>query len=127
MTRYFLAARACAFLACAFLACTALAAGTAEARDAGCRIEQAGRVVLDRTCDFQPDGRDGSFILSPRGGGQGPLFGSVSLVSVSIIEPGLAEVRGLTRDGVNSRWGTAQRSRRDGACWQGDDFRICAR
>ncbi|MDP3545113.1 MAG: hypothetical protein Q8S29_02925 [Phreatobacter sp.] len=99
----------------------------AEARDAGCRIEQAGRVVLDRTCDFAPDGRDGSFTLSPRGGAQGALFGNMSMVSVSVIEPGLAEVRGLTRDGINSRWGTARRSQRDGACWQGDDFRICAR
>ncbi|MGU9979376.1 hypothetical protein ACJ4V0_04950 [Phreatobacter sp. HK31-P] len=98
-----------------------------EARDAGCRIEQAGRVVLDRTCDFAPDGRDGSFTLSPRGGAQGALFGNMSMVSVSVIEPGLAEVRGLTRDGINSRWGTARRSQRDGACWQGDDFRICAR
>ncbi|MGQ3354134.1 MAG: hypothetical protein ACT6XY_01045 [Phreatobacter sp.] len=103
-----------------------LAAG-AQARDAGCRIEQAGRVVFDRTCDFAPDGRDGSFTLSPRGGGQGALFGPILMVSVSVIEPGLAEVRGLTRDGINSRWGTARRSQRDGACWQGDDFRICAR
>lgn len=98
----------------------------ADARDAGCRIEQAGQVVLDRTCDFQPDGRDGSFTLSSRDG-LGALFGRVSMVSVSMIEPGLAEVRGLTRDGLGSRWGMARRSQRDGACWQGDDFRICAR
>jgi hypothetical protein len=104
-----------------------LAPGAAVARDAGCRIEQAGRVVLDRTCDFAPDGRDGSFTLSPRGGGQGALFGPILMVSVSVIEPGLAEVRGLTRDGINSRWGAARRSARDGACWEGSDFRICAR
>lgn len=109
------------------LAALCVLPAAAGARDAGCRIEQAGRVVLDRTCDFSPDGRDGSFTLSPRGGGQGMLFGSISMVSVSVIEPGLAEVRGLTRDGINSRWGTARRSQRDGACWQGDDFRICAR
>lgn len=109
------------------LASAALAAMAvpALARDAGCRIEQAGRVVLDRTCDFQPDGRDGSFSLSARDGGS--LFPGISIVSVSMIEPGLAEVRGLTRDGINARWGTARRSARDGACWQGDDFRICAR
>lgn len=99
----------------------------AAARDAGCRIEQAGRVVLDRTCDFRPEGRDGSFSLSARGGADAPLFRGVSVVSVMIIEPGLADVRGLTTDGINSRWGTARRSARDGACWQGDDFRICAR
>jgi hypothetical protein len=97
----------------------------ALARDAGCRIEQAGRVVLDRTCDFQAEGRDGSFSLSARDGGN--LFPGISVVTLSVIESGLAEVRGLTRDGINSRWGTARRSGRDGACWQGDDFRICAR
>jgi len=101
------------------------AAAPALARDAGCRIEQAGRVVLDRTCDFQAEGRDGSFSLSARDGGS--LFPGMSVVTLSVIEPGLAEVRGLTRDGINSRWGTARRSARDGACWQGDDFRICAR
>lgn len=105
----------------------ACAVTPALARDAGCRIEQAGRVVLDRTCDFQPEGRDGSFTLSARGGADVPLFRGVSVVSVMIIEPGLAEVRGLTTSGINSRWGTARRSDRDRACWQGDDFRICAR
>lgn len=109
-------------------ALTLLAAGaSALARDAGCRIEQAGRVVLDRTCDFQPEGRDGSFTLSARGGADAPLFRGVSVVSVMIVEPGLAEVRGLTTSGVNARWGTARRSDRDRACWEGDDFRICAR
>ncbi|MDP2800898.1 MAG: hypothetical protein Q8O26_03360 [Phreatobacter sp.] len=104
-----------------------VAPGAAAARDVGCRIEQTGRVVLDRTCDFAPNGRDGSFTLSPRGGGQGALFGSILMVSISVIEPGLAEVRGLTRDGINSRWGAARRSVRDGACWEGSDFRVCAR
>lgn len=109
-------------------ALTVLAAGpSALARDAGCRIEQAGRVVLDRTCDFQPEGREGSFTLSARGGTDTPLFRGVSVVSVMIIEPGLAEVRGLTSAGVNARWGIARRSDRDRACWEGDDFRICAR
>lgn len=99
----------------------------AAARDAQCRIEQNGRVALERICDFQPDGRDGSFGLSPRGGGQGALFGPILSVSVSIIDPGVAEVRGLTRDGINSRWGTARRSTTDRACWEGADFRICVR
>lgn len=114
-------------LALATLLAAPLAPAPAEARDAGCRIEQAGRVVLDRTCDFQPEGRDGSFTLSARGGADTPLFRGVSVVSVMVIEPGLAEVRGLTTGGINSRWGTARRSDRDRACWQGDDFRICAR
>lgn len=112
--------------ACLGLALLPMLTASAEARDAGCRIETGGRVVLDRTCNFEPDGRDGSFVLSPRGG-QGALFAGVSMITVSVIEPGVAEVRGLTRDGINARWGTARRSPRDGACWQGDDFRICAR
>jgi hypothetical protein len=35
-------------------------------------------------------------------------------------------VRGLTTDGINSRWGTALRSKADPACWKGSDFEICA-
>lgn len=116
-----------ATLAAIALALSAGFSGPVMARDAGCRIEQAGRVVLDRTCDFQAEGRDGSFSLTPRGGGPGALFAGISTVTLMVISPGLVEVRGLTRDGINSRWGTARRSARDGACWQGDDFRICAR
>ena len=48
----------------------------------------------------------------------------MEILSVSIVEisRGTAEVSGVTRDGINSRWGQA---RRDGACWSGEDFRIC--
>lgn len=99
----------------------------AFARDARCRIEENRRVVFEGICDFTPDGRQGSFGLSPRGGGQGPLYGPILSVSVWVTEPGVAEVRGLTRDGINSRWGAARRSTSDPACWDGEDFRICAR
>ncbi|QCI66354.1 hypothetical protein [Phreatobacter stygius] len=101
------------------------AAAPAVARDVSCRIEQQGKVVLDRTCDFQADGRDGSFVLSARGR-HGNLLPRISMVTVSVVSPGVAEVRGLTLDGINSRWGEARRSARDGACWEGSDFRICA-
>lgn len=99
----------------------------AAARDARCRIEENRRVVFEGICDFTPDGREGSFGLSPRGGSQRPLYGSILSVSVWVMEPGVADVRGLTRDGINSRWGTARRSTSDPACWDGSDFRICAR
>lgn len=108
-------------LAAALLVCNA-----AQARDARCEITQAGQRVVNGVCDFEPDGRDGSFALSARGK-RGALFGSVLSVSVSVITPGVAEVRGLTRAGVNSRWGEARRARNDPACWTGADFRICAR
>lgn len=98
----------------------------ALARDARCEIAENNRVMFNRICDFQPDGRDGSFSLAPRGG-NGVLYGEILFVSVSVIAPGQAEVRGLTRAGVNSRWGQARRSPSDPACWAGEDFRVCAR
>jgi len=104
----------------------ALCCTGAMARDARCEITSSGRVVFNRICDFQPDGRDGSFSLSPRNGA-GALYGDILSVSVSVISPGLAEVRGLTRAGINSRWGQARRSQSDPACWAGEDFRVCAR
>ncbi|WP_017295364.1 hypothetical protein [Geminocystis herdmanii] len=45
---------------------------------------------------------------------------------MAIIKSGVAEVRGLTTAGINSRWGEARRSKSDKACWVGDDFTICA-
>jgi len=51
----------------------------------------------------------------------------VVLISVTMISPGVAEVRGLTRAGINSRWGEARRSTQDRSCWTGSDFQICAR
>ena len=46
-------------------------------------------------------------------------------ISLDIERRGVAEVRGLTLDGINSRWGEARRSTKDKACWLGDDFSIC--
>ena len=94
-------------------------------RIVNCRIESAGEVQFNGRCRFTPDGRSGSFSLGNIGG-QGALYGSILVVSVSIVSRGLAEVRGLTRAGINSRWGEARRSTRDRACWVGSDFRICA-
>ena len=55
----------------------------------------------------------------------GTLLAGANPVTVSIIEPGLAEVRGLTETGINSRWGTARQSTDDPACWDGADFQLC--
>ena len=111
----------------AVAAITLLAAGhAAQARDARCEIAEDNRIVYNRICDFQPDGRDGSFSLSAANR-QTALDGEILMGTGSVIEPGLAEVRGLTRAGVNSRWGQARRSRSDPACWAGDGFRVCAR
>lgn len=98
---------------------------TARAKMASCRIVSQGAVQFSGRCRFIAE-RGGSFTLR-RARGRGPLYGSILSVTVAIIGRGVAEVRGLTRDGINSRWGRAVRSRRNRACWVGRGFRVCAR
>lgn len=83
-------------------------------------------IGLDRyegPCVFQSE-ENGSFYLTMRDGSS--ITPDVSMVSVTIISKGKAEVRGLTTDGINSRWGLAERSQEDPACWVGSDFEVCA-
>ncbi|TAK59674.1 hypothetical protein [Methylobacter sp.] len=54
------------------------------------------------------------------------ILEGITDVSVYIIEKDIADVRGVTTDGINSRWGEAKRSTKDKACWIGSDFKICA-
>ncbi|MEA3036261.1 MAG: hypothetical protein QOH04_2026 [Sphingomonadales bacterium] len=75
-------------------------------------------------CRFLAE-RNGSFSMTPAG--RRFFFGGVSAISVAVVQPGQAEVSGLTAAGINSRWGSARRSRRDPACWVGQDFTICVR
>ena len=98
-----------------------LAAAPAAARPARCVIQSAGEPTWRGACNFIPDG-GGSFAVDPA---HGRFPGGISDISVSLVSPGVAEVRGLTRDGINSRWGEARRSRRDPACWVGEDFGVC--
>jgi hypothetical protein len=108
-------------LALAAFGIAALAAAPAEARTARCVVESAGEPTWRGACNFFAE-RGGSFSVTPLRG----RFGEgISDISVSIISPGIAEVRGLTTDGINSRWGETRRSRRDRACWVGEDFSIC--
>ena len=90
-----------------------------------CHVESAGAVELSGTCRFTNE-KGGSFALENANRDK-PLFGEILMVSVSIVSPDVAEVYGLTMHGNNSRWGAARRSARDRACWEGSDFRICAR
>jgi hypothetical protein len=94
-------------------------------RIADCQIESGGRTVFNGKCLFKSDGATGSFSLQ-HPSGRGALFGSNLDVNVTIVERGLAEVRGLTTSGINSRWGEARRSAREPACWVGSDFKVCA-
>lgn len=95
----------------------------AIARPARCAI-RSGVVVYVGRCDFIAEKGNGGFSVAPVGAKY--FSDGVSIISVYKIAPLKAEVRGLTRDGVNSRWGAATRSTRDTACWTGDDFSICA-
>ena len=89
-----------------------------------CEITSNNERVYKGKCVFIPD-QGGSFALS---GMQGkPLYDSITIVSVTLLEKGIADVRGLTTDGVNSRWGDAKRSTKDKSCWVGSDFKICAK
>jgi len=97
------------------------AATAAEARTARCVVDSGDFPTWAGACDFEADA-DGSFAISPL---EGAFPGGVSDITVSITEPGVAEVRGLTSRGVNSRWGEARRSDDDRACWVGEDFSIC--
>jgi hypothetical protein len=106
-------------------ACAALAfivPSAAQARPARCVVTAAGTTPWQGACDFQPE-RGGSFTISPPAGRS--FTGGVSAISLYIVEPGVGDVRGLTRDGGNSRWGEARRSPRDRACWIGADFSVC--
>ncbi len=88
-----------------------------------CQIE-SNHAIYKGMCVFSP-GEMGSFTLSNPIEGKLLLEG-ISSVIVIITDKGVAEVRGLTLDGINSRWGEAKRSLREKACWVGEDFKICA-
>ena len=115
-----------AFFALGALALLALTApeGQAKERAVHCRVESAGKMEIDGKCLFDAD-QDGSFHLG-NVDSEKPLFGEILLVNVAIVARDVAEVRGLTKAGNNSRWGQARRSAHDHACWDGEDFRICA-
>lgn len=94
----------------------------AQASEAFCVIKgTSDEIVFQNDCIFKQYGGNGSFSIRSS---SGLIAGRIS-ISVYLIEPSVAEVRGLTTAGVNSRWGQAKRSSSDPACWVGSDFTIC--
>lgn len=91
-------------------------------RIARCVIEARRSAGFIGPCAFVRE-RGGTFTISRPNGAD--LMG-VSLITVAVVGRGVAEVRGLTTNGINSSWGRATRSRGDPACWIGNGFRICA-
>lgn len=109
-------------LLCLCCACCA-AISPCAARPAKCVIRSGGAIFSGK-CDFLAEKGNGGFSLAPIGAKY--FLDGVNPLSLYKTGPAQAEVRGLTRDGVNSRWGPATRSTRDPACWEGVDFSICA-
>jgi hypothetical protein len=97
----------------------------APRRTVDCRVESGGAAVFAGKCAFVM-GERGSFSLLNLERDR-PLYRGMIAVSLEIVSTGVGDVRGLTTDGINSRWGEARRSTQDPACWVGSDFRICAR
>lgn len=112
------------YFACAAAAALCLVAGAASARPrpARCAISGGAENPYSGPCLFTAE-RGGSFTVTPLK--RRTFMSDLTSVSVYVLKPGAAEVRGMTTDGINSRWGEARRSRRDSACWEGSDFRVC--
>ena len=111
-----------ALVALAPLAVSAFAPATpAHAKSARCKIASSdGRYI--GPCTFTPTGKGSFSVAHPA---RRPLVARTTVINVYVVGPGLAEVSGLTTDGINSRWGEAARSKTDRACWIGQDFTIC--
>jgi hypothetical protein len=101
----------------------ALPAAATQNRVARCTVRSGGE-HYDGLCRFLPEDGGGSFSAAPASGE--PFFGNVEEVSLIVVRRGLAAVRGLTAQGLRSRWCIARRSGRDLACWEGTDFSVCA-
>jgi hypothetical protein len=111
-------------IAAALMITSVSAESYAKDRVVHCQITSGGKVEVDGKCFFGAD-PSGSFVLDPVDKDK-PLFGEILDVGVVLVGKDVAEVRGLTKGGISSRWGEAHRSTTDRACWDGVDFRICA-
>ncbi len=98
-------------------------ASPAMARKAHCLITSGPVTQFRGVCDFRGQA-DGSFSLTAAK--SSPFLENTIMISVQMISKGRADVRGLTKSGINSRWGMVRRSRKNPACWLGSDFKICA-
>lgn len=111
-----------AFGLAVFVGFIAFLATGAEARPARCQITSTGEKYRGK-CDFMPEAGNGGFDISPIG--RQYFFSGIGPIGVYKTAKDRAEVRGLTKEGINSRWGEAVRSKSDPACWVGSDFKIC--
>jgi hypothetical protein len=115
--------RAAAFVLGVALALLSLPAFAGAPKLARCDIGNNYGEHYKGPCLFTVD-RDGSFSVKRARGAA--IMGDILQVTVAIVRRSEADVRGLTRAGISSRWGEANRSKRDPACWRGSDFWVCA-
>lgn len=95
-------------------------AGEIKGADLTCSITSSG-AVYNGPCEVTSDAESVGLNLPP----ETPEFEYLVSIGMFEYEPGQWEVRGLTTDGINSRWGTATRSEDGLDCWEASDFRIC--
>ena len=96
-------------------------AAPAMAKNARCVIDSEGTSYRG-PCEYHV-AKGGTFTVTPVR--ENTFSGGATSITVFIVRPGVAEVRGLTESGINSLWGRARRVPRDRACWAGNDFTIC--
>ena len=109
----------------ALMICLLATPAQSKGKPARCVIRsgpERSAVEYSGDCLFYAD-NGGTFTIRKS---QGNILPSITDVSVYVLSPGIAEVRGLTVDGINSRWGPAKRGETDLACWTGSDFEVCA-
>ena len=116
-------ANACQRTILALVLTAAMVPVIAKDNEARCLIRQNGVTTYSDACLFHLE-KGGSFSI--RRQDARPILPNITDISVTIVAAGVAEVRGLTTEGINSRWGSAVRSKVDSACWMGSDFEICA-
>ena len=74
-------------------------------------------------CYFLAESTGGFSLYRPDAG---ELVPGTTIVSLGKTSSERGDIRGLTTDGISSRWGEAERSDADPACWGGADFEVCA-
>ena len=109
-------------LICVSAYCSQAFAGNPKNSSDKCIIKSGGKTYKPSGCIIvkNTDGELDWYIIKRKN--EKPLIRGVSLISITEMTPGTAEVFGLTTKGINSRWGEATR---DGNCWLGSDFTIC--
>lgn len=90
--------------------------------EAECRITQGGQ-TLTPPCEVMTY-PGGTFSIEGIGGAE--VLEGIIMISVAGDDSGY-EVRGLTKEGMNSLWGDATHDAGDPSCFVGSDFRVCAR